>query len=189
MKTNCWFNRNRLLPHLRIATAGRFILILLVLVSSASSLPAATAQTYHGTLTGGTFLCNGDPSIFAPIVTGTWNVIIDPKTPAQVSLNVFYDGGHHLAFGYNALMLVWFANGVYVFSGFGDAVTVTLDTNKTPATFSWHVQPSGGWPGRAPLQLSVLLRSGDPRRWITFVRESNRQFKTKTRQTTKTARS
>jgi len=150
--------------------------------------PAAPGQTYHGTLTSGEFFCDSTP-VPGPAVTGNWNVIIDPKTPAQVSLNVFYDGGHHLAFGYNALMLVWFANGVYVFSGFGDAVTVTLDTNKTPATFSWHVQLSGGWPGRAPLQLSVLPRSGDPRRWITFVRESNRQFKTKTRQTTKTARS
>jgi len=150
--------------------------------------PAAPGQTYHGTLTSGEFFCDSTP-VPGPAVTGNWNVIIDPKTPAQVSLSVFYDGGHHLAFGYNALMLVWFANGVYVFSGFGDAVTVTLDPNKTPATFSWHVQLSGGWPGRAPLQLSVLPRSGDPRRWITFVRESNRQFKTKTRQTTKTARS
>ena len=150
--------------------------------------PAAPGQTYHGTLTSGEFFCDSTP-VPGPAVTGNWNVIIDPKTPAQVSLSVFYDGGHHLAFGYNALMLVWFANGVYVFSGFGDAVTVTLDTNKTPATFFWNVQLSGGWPGRAPLQLSVLPRSGDPRRWITFVRESNRQFKTKTRQTTKTARS
>ena len=32
------------------------------------------------------------------------------------------------------------------FSGFGDAVTVTLDTTKTPATFSWHVRLSGGCP-------------------------------------------
>jgi hypothetical protein len=38
------------------------------------------------------------------------------------------------------------------FSGFGTyivaahAVTVTLDTTKTPATFSWHVRLSGGCP-------------------------------------------
>ncbi len=153
MKTNYWFNRNRLLPRLRIATAGRFILILLVLVTSASSLPAAPAQTYHGTLTGGTFLCNGDPSVFAPIVTGTWNVIIDPKTPAQVTLTVFYNGSQHLAFGYNALMLESSASGggVYVFSGFGDAVTATLDTNATPVpTFSWQVKLGDGCPTQRP---------------------------------------
>ena len=103
-----------------------FILVALVLMTSASPSSAAPAQTYHGTLTGGTFLCNGDPSIFAPIVTGTWNVIIDPKTPAQVTLTVFYNGSEHLAFGYNALMLVSSSGGVYVFAGFGDAATATL---------------------------------------------------------------
>jgi len=117
----------------------------------------------HGTLTSGEFLCDSTP-VPGPAVTGNWNVIIDPKTPAQVSLSVFYDGGHHLAFGYNALMLVWFANGVYVFSGFGDAVTVTLDTNKTPATFSWHVQLSGGCPAERPYNslsyLGVATRGG-----------------------------
>jgi hypothetical protein len=109
--------------------------ILLVLVSLASSSQAEAAQTYHGTLTGGTFLCDGTP-VNGPIVTGTWNVNIDPQTPAQVTLNVFYNGGHHLAFGYNALMQVSFVNGVYVFSGFGDAATATLDTTANPATFS-----------------------------------------------------
>jgi len=125
--------------------------------------PAAPGETYHGTLTSGEFFCDSTP-VPGPAVTGNWNVIIDPKTPAQVSLSVFYDGGHHLAFGYNALMLVWFANGVYVFSGFGDAVTVTLDTNKTPATFSWHVQLSGGCPAVRPYNslsyLGVATRGG-----------------------------
>jgi hypothetical protein len=110
-----------------------------ILVTSASWSPAAPAQTYHGTITSGEFLCESTP-VPGPTVTGTWNVNIDPMTPAQVTLRVFYDGSHHLAFGYNALMLVWFADGVYVFSGFGDAVTVTLDTNEDPATFSWQVE-------------------------------------------------
>jgi len=44
-------------------------------------------------------------------------VSIDPNTPAQVTLNVFYDGRHHLAFGYNALMLLSYSGGVYIFSG------------------------------------------------------------------------
>jgi hypothetical protein len=114
MKTNYWFNRNRLLSGLRFGTA--LLLVLSVLFISASSSQAEPAQTYHGTLTGGTFLCDGTP-VNGPIVTGTWNVIIDSQTPAQVTLNVFYNGGHHLAFGYNALMQVSFVNGIYVFSG------------------------------------------------------------------------
>src|SRR5260370_25534073 len=122
---------------------------LAILVTSASSSQAARAQTYHGTLMGGTFYCDGNPvPVFT--VTGNWNVSIDPATPAQVTLNVFYDGSHHLAFGYNALMLVSSSGGVYVFAGFGDAATATLDTNATPATFSWHVQLAGGCPPEHP---------------------------------------
>src|SRR5439155_5279360 len=99
MKTYYWLNRN-LLPRLRLATAGMFILVVLVLVSSASSLPAAPAQTYHGTLTGGSFYC-GDTQVAGPVVTGTWNLSIDPQTPAQLTLDVFYNGSQHLAWGYN----------------------------------------------------------------------------------------
>ena len=120
-----------------------------ILVTSASSSQAAPAQTYHGTLTGGTFFCDGNPvPVFT--VTGNWNVIIDPKTPAQVTLNVFYDGSHHLAFGYNALMLVSYVDGVYVFSGLGDIATATLDTRVDPATFSWHVEFGNGCPPARP---------------------------------------
>ena len=113
-----------------------------ILVVSASSSRAERAQTYSGTFTGGTFYCGGD-QVVGPVVTGNWNVIIDPKTPAQVTLNVFYNGSHHLAFGYNALMLVSYADGVYVFTGLGDAAMATLDTNATPATFSWDVELFG----------------------------------------------
>ena len=119
-----------------------------ILMTSASSSQAARAQTYHGTFTGGTFYCGGD-QVAGPIVTGNWNVNIG-RTPALVTLNVFYDGSHHLAFGYNALMLVSYVDGVYVFAGFGDAATATLDTNATPATFSWHVDFGGGCPPEHP---------------------------------------
>src|SRR5439155_14699337 len=86
-------NRKNILTY--IATA------LSILVTSASSSPAAPAQTYQGTLTGGTFYCDGNPvPVFT--VTGNWNVNIDPATPAQVRLNVFYDGSHPLSFGYKA---------------------------------------------------------------------------------------
>ncbi len=109
-----------------------FILVVLVLVGLASSLPAAPAQTYHGTLTGGSFYC-GDTQVAGPIVTGTWNLTVDPATPAQLTLDVFYNGSHHLAWGYNALMLVSYVEGVYVFSAFEGIATATLDTSVTPA--------------------------------------------------------
>jgi hypothetical protein len=133
----------------RIKILTYAVAALSVLVTSASSSQAAPAQTYHGTLTGGTFFCDGNPvPVFT--VTGNWNVIIDPKTPAQVTLNVFYDGSHHLAFGYNALMLVSYVDGVYVFSGLGDIATATLDTRVNPAAFSWHVELGGGCPPEHP---------------------------------------
>jgi len=106
-----------------------------------ASQPAEPAQTYHGTLTGGTFYCNGEESPdLRPTVTGTWNLIIDPQTLAQLTLNVFVNGRHDVAFGYNALMLISYADGVYVFSAFGGFAMATLDTSVTPATFSWHVE-------------------------------------------------
>jgi hypothetical protein len=128
-----------------------------ILVTSASSSPAAPAQTYHGTLTGGTFYCDGLPAV-GPIVTGNWNVNIDPKTPAQVTLNVFYDGSHHLAFGYNGLMLLSYVDGVYMFSAFGGPVTATLDTRVEPAAFSWIAVLGGGCPPEHPY--NSLIYSG-----------------------------
>jgi hypothetical protein len=91
---------------------------------------ASQPQTCHGTLTTGEPLCAMTP-VPSPPVTGSCNVNIDPMTPAQVTINVFSDG-------------------VYVFPGFGDAVTVTLDTNESPATFSWQVERSGGCSAQRP---------------------------------------
>jgi len=133
-----------------------------ILVTSASSLTAAPTQTYHGTFTGGAFYC-GDDQVVGPVVTGNWNVSIDPKTPAQVTLNVFYDGSHHLAFGYNALMLVSYVDGVYVFTGLGDAATARLDTNETPAAFFWDVELFG-----------VSCPDQYPYNSLTFSGEANR---------------
>jgi hypothetical protein len=148
-------NRKNILTYIATAVAIHRVpviltgVILLVFATSASSSAAADAQRYHGTLTGGTFFCDGNP-VPVSTVSGNWNVIIDPATPAQVTLNVFYDGSHHLSFGYNALMLVSSSGGVYVFSGFGDSATATLDTTMTPATFSWHVELGGGCPPQRP---------------------------------------
>ena len=129
MKTNYWFNRNRLLSGLRFVTA--LLLVPLVLFISANSFAADPAQTYSGRLNGGQFFCAGAP-VQTPIISGHWTVSIDPNTPAQVTLNVFYDGRHHLAFGYNALMLETYSGGVYFFSGFGDSAAAVLNTNTSP---------------------------------------------------------
>jgi hypothetical protein len=149
MKTYYWLNQNRFLSHLRFATA--LLLALSVLVILASSSSGAPAQTYHGTLTGGDFFCDGELLNPPPYsVTGTWNLSIDPATPAQLTLDVFYNGSQHLAWGYNALILISYSEGVYVFSGFGGIATATLDTSVTPATFSWHVELGGGCTTQRP---------------------------------------
>jgi hypothetical protein len=135
MKTYYWLKQNRLLSHLRFATS-------LSLILSAFVIELLDPPPYS--------------------VTGTWNLNIDPQTPAQVTLNVFYNSSHHLAFGYNALMQVSFVNGVYVFTGFGDAATATLDTNATPARFSWHVE------------LGVSCPNQYPYNSLTFLGEANR---------------
>ena len=84
-------NRNNVLTYILAALS--------ILVTSASSSPAAPGQTYHGTFTRSTFYCNAEESDFRPAVTGTWNLIIDPQTPAQLTLNVFVNGVHDVAFG------------------------------------------------------------------------------------------
>ncbi|SRR6266545_7621562 len=115
--------------------------ILLMFATLASSSPPPPAQTYHGTLTHGEFYC-GNIQVSGPVVIGTWNLSIDPATPAQLTLNVFYNGSHHLAWGYNALILdpSESGGGVYVFLGFEGIATATLNTND--ATFSWNVDLS-----------------------------------------------
>ena len=53
--------------------------IVLVLVTLVGSSPAEAAQTYHGTITGGTFFCSGN-QVSGPTVTGNWNLHIDANT-------------------------------------------------------------------------------------------------------------
>ena len=134
-------NRKSILTYIVAAVA--------ILVTSASSSQAARAQTTMARLRAARSTVTAIPFLSSRS-RGNWNVNIDPATPAQVTLNVFYDGSHHLSFGYNALMLVSSSGGVYVFSGFGDSATATLDTNTTPATFSWHVEFGGGCPPEHP---------------------------------------
>jgi hypothetical protein len=142
-------NRNIHLPRMPVILTA---VILLVLVTSAGSLPAEPAQTYHGRLTSGTFYCNGVETDFRPTVTGTWNLVIDPQTPAQLTLDVFVNGRHDVAFGYNALILdpSHSGGGVYEFSAFGGFAIARLDTTASPATFSWHVEFGVSCPDQNP---------------------------------------
>ena len=67
---------------LKITALAAITVALLGPVRLFASQPAEPAQTYHGTLTGGTFCCNGEESPdFRPTVTGTWNLIEARKDP------------------------------------------------------------------------------------------------------------
>jgi hypothetical protein len=143
---------------LKIAALAAITVALLGPARLSASQPA---QTYHGTFTGSTFYCNGEQSDFRPIVTGTWNLIIDSQTPAQLTLNVFVNGRHDVAFGNNALMLSSYVGGVYVFSAFGGFAMATLDTSVTPATFSWHVEFGGGCPPARPFNSLTFFGVAD----------------------------
>ena len=143
---------------LKIAALAAITVALLGPARLSASQPA---QTYHGTFTGSTFYCNGEQSDFRPIVTGTWNLIIDPQTPAQLTLNVFVDGRHDVAFGNNALMLSSYVGGVYVFSAFGGFAMATLDTSVTPATFSWHVDFGVSCPDQNPFDSLTFFGVAD----------------------------
>jgi hypothetical protein len=152
-------NRDIRLPSMSVTLTA---VILLVFVTLASPSQAENAQTYHGTLTGSTFFCDGEPNPdYTPTITGTWNLIIDPQTSAQLTLNVFVDGRHDVAFGYNALILISHDDGVYVFSAFGGFATATLDTSVTPARFSWHVEFGISCPDENPFDSLTFFGVAD----------------------------
>ena len=52
---------------------------------------------------------------------------------------VFRDGSQYLLFPRIELTPISLQDGVYTYT-FGPQVTLTLDTNTTPATISWHVE-------------------------------------------------
>ena len=68
---------------------------------------------------------------------------------------VFRDGNKYLLFPNIELTPVSVANGVYTYS-LGPQVTVTLNTNTYPATFSWHVEFADNCTLRAYRSLSYI---------------------------------
>ena len=122
-----------------------------ILVTSASSSPGAPPlqppQNYTGMLTHGEFVsCDGqilNPPAYS--VGGTWVLNIDMMTqpqvppPAHLTMVVFRNGSPYLVFPYIELTPISLQDGVYTYT-YGLQVTATLDTNTTPATFSWHVE-------------------------------------------------
>ncbi len=58
--------------------------------------------------------------------------------PAHLTIVVFRDGSLYVLFPHIELTPVSLQDGIYTYT-FGTQVTVTLDTNTTPATFGWHV--------------------------------------------------
>jgi hypothetical protein len=117
-----------------------------ILVTSASSSLGVPPQNYTGMLTHGEFIsCDGqilDPPAYS--VGGTWVLNIDmmrqPQVPppAHLTIVAFRDGSLYVLFPHIELTPVSLQGGVYTYT-FGPQVTVTLDTNTTPATFGWHV--------------------------------------------------
>ena len=121
------------------------------LVTSASSSlgtpPLQPPQKYTGKLTHGEFVsCQGqilNPPAYS--VGGTWVLNIDMMTqpqdppPAHLTMVVFRDGRNYLVFPHIELTPSSLQDGVYTYT-FGPQVRAMLDTNTTPATFSWHVE-------------------------------------------------
>jgi hypothetical protein len=103
------------------------VMMLAVWVGSAA---AGTGYTYHGRITGATFTCGGDTVAPYDTVVGTWNLNASGNT-AIVTLDVFYDGGHHLSFG---------MPGGTVVAATADSATVTFGSataSITDGVFAW----------------------------------------------------
>jgi hypothetical protein len=127
------------------------VAVLSILVVSASSSRGTQAlqppQNYTGSLTHGEFgSCDGqvlNPPAYS--VAGTWVLNIDAMTqaqippPANLTMVVFRDGSVYLVFPYIELTPVSLQDGIYTYA-YGTQVTAALNTNTTPATFSWHVE-------------------------------------------------
>jgi len=135
-------NRKNVLSYI----AGAVVTLVVSASSSLGTQPLQPPQNYTGSLRHGEFVsCEGqvlNPPAYA--VAGTWVLNIDAMTqplvppPAHLTMVVFRDGSKYIVFPQIALTPVSLQNGVYTYT-WGTQVEAMLDTNTTPATFSWHV--------------------------------------------------
>ena len=100
--------------------------LLLALAAPAAADEADT--NYHGTFDAAAFAC-GVTAIDAPVLGGVWNLNTHGKT-GVVTMNVVYDGSHHLSFGMNGGVVATTSSGVVV--TFGTAIA-TLSGDR----FTW----------------------------------------------------
>ena len=119
-----------------------------ILATSASSSlgvpPLQPPQNYTGRLTHGEFIsCEGqvlNPPAYS--VGGTWVLNIDMMTqpqvppPAHLTMVVFRDGSRYIVFPQIELTPISLQDGIYTYA-WETLAMATLDTNTTPATFSW----------------------------------------------------
>lgn len=73
-------------------------LALLLAVTVATPVAAGESSTFHGRITDGHFACGDVPATPYDSVEGSWNLNVTGRT-GVVTINVFYDGSHHLSFG------------------------------------------------------------------------------------------
>jgi hypothetical protein len=100
-----------------------------LLLALAAPAAAGEADTnYHGTFDVAAFSC-GVKDVGAPTLSGVWNLNTHGKT-GVVTMNVAYDGSHHLSFGMSGGTVATTNDGVVV--SFGTAVATV-----SPGRFTW----------------------------------------------------
>lgn len=110
----------------------------LLLALAAPAVADKADANYHGTFDIAAFSC-GETDVQAPVLSGVWNLNTHGKT-GVVTMNVFYDGSHHLSFGMSGGAVATTNDGVEV--TFGTAVATqsgdrfTWSTPVAPCTAS-----------------------------------------------------
>jgi hypothetical protein len=100
----------------------------LMLALAAPAAADEVGANYHGTFDTAAFAC-GENSVAAPALDGVWNLNTSGKT-AVVTMNVAYDGSHHMSFGMNGGVVTKTSTGVEV--AFGTAIATVSGSH-----FSW----------------------------------------------------
>lgn len=80
----------------RLIFVGALLASLCALVTTAS---ASRTTTYHGVFSGPVVYTGCTTTPPQAIASGTWNVALHGSTDATVTVNIFVDGKHHVAYG------------------------------------------------------------------------------------------